>query len=155
MMENVSKVQSKALRKVEEPGGKSKRDVEEINDQRAVVKGRGNGEKDDYFIGTLKGEKIHLNGVKVEEIIYTKRLPEETAKLRKKFNSFIRKNFLKEFANDSVRVKYHREASLGEDDIAKMKDGFNPKGWQVHHNLPLDDGGTDAFTNLVLIKNLS
>lgn len=36
-------------------------------------------EKDDYFIGTLKGEKVHLKGVKVEEIIYTKRHPEETA----------------------------------------------------------------------------
>ena len=34
-----------------------------------------------------------------------------------------------------------------------MKDGLNPKGWQVHHNLPLDDGGTNDFTNLVLIKN--
>ncbi|WP_255259597.1 HNH endonuclease [Lentibacillus sp. CBA3610] len=34
-----------------------------------------------------------------------------------------------------------------------MKDGLNPKGWQVHHNLPLDDGGTNDFSNLVLIKN--
>lgn len=34
-----------------------------------------------------------------------------------------------------------------------MKDGLNPKGWQVHHNLPLDDGGTNEFNNLVLIKN--
>jgi hypothetical protein len=34
-----------------------------------------------------------------------------------------------------------------------MKEGLNPKGWQVHHNLPLDDGGTNDFTNLVLIKN--
>jgi hypothetical protein len=38
-------------------------------------------------------------------------------------------------------------------DIARMKDGLNPKGWKVHHNLPLDDGGTNDFTNLVLIKN--
>ena len=117
------------------------------------VSGKGSGENDNYFTGTLKGEKIHLKGVKVEEIIYTKRLPEETAKLRKDFNSSIRKKFLKEFANDPVRVKYLRKASLGEDDIARMKDGLNPKGWQVHHNLPLDDGGTNDFTNLVLIKN--
>ncbi|WP_193559382.1 HNH endonuclease signature motif containing protein [Metabacillus litoralis] len=114
---------------------------------------KGNGEIDNYFIGTLKGEKVHLPGVKVEEIIYTKRLPEETAKLRKEFNSSIRKNFLKEFANNSVRAKYLSEAGLGVDDIARMKDGLNPKGWQVHHNLPLDDGGTNEFTNLVLIKN--
>ncbi|WP_397537124.1 HNH endonuclease signature motif containing protein [Rummeliibacillus pycnus] len=117
------------------------------------AKGKVNVEKDDYFIGSLKGEKIHLKGVKVEEIIYTKRLPEETAKLRKQFNSSVRKNFLKEFANNPIRVEYLRKAGLGEDDIARMKDGLNPKGWQVHHNLPLDDGGTNDFTNLVLIKN--
>ena len=28
-----------------------------------------------------------------------------------------------------------------------------PQGWQVHHKLPLDDGGTNSFDNLVLIKN--
>ncbi|MGM0852570.1 MAG: T7SS effector LXG polymorphic toxin [Bacillota bacterium] len=122
-------------------------------DDRVGTRGTGNEEKDNYFIGTLKGEKIHLKGVKVEEIIYTKRLPEETAKLRKEFNSSIRKTFLKEFANNLVRVKFLREAGLGEDDIARMKDGLNPKGWQVHHNLPLDDGGTNDFSNLVLIKN--
>lgn len=117
------------------------------------VGGRGVKEVDDYFIGTLKGEKIHLKGVKVEEIIYTKRLPEETAKLRREFNSSVRKNFLKKFANDPVRVEHLRDAGLGEGDIARMKDGLNPKGWQVHHNLPLDDGGTNDFPNLVLIKN--
>lgn len=107
----------------------------------------------DYFIGTLKGEKIHLKGVKVEEIIYTKRLPEETAKLRREFNSSVKKKFLKEFANDPARVEHLRKAGLGESDISRMKDGLNPKGWQVHHNLPLDDGGTNDFTNLVLITN--
>ncbi|MFF2855469.1 T7SS effector LXG polymorphic toxin [Peribacillus sp. NPDC058002] len=118
------------------------------------VSGRGRLKvEDNYFIGTLKGEKIHLKGVKVEEIIYTKRLPEETAKLRREFNSSVRKNFLKKFANDPVRVEHLRKAGLGEGDIARMKDGLNPKGWQVHHNLPLDDGGTNDFTNLVLIKN--
>ncbi len=28
-----------------------------------------------------------------------------------------------------------------------------PKDYQVHHKLPLDDGGTNDFSNLVLIKN--
>lgn len=28
-----------------------------------------------------------------------------------------------------------------------------PIGWQVHHKLPLDDGGTNSYDNLVLIKN--
>ena len=72
------------------------------------------GVKDDYFIGKLKGDKVHLKGVKLKEIIYTKRLPEETAKLRKEFNSSVRKNHLKEFANDPVRVEHLRKAGLGE-----------------------------------------
>ncbi|MFY2157319.1 T7SS effector LXG polymorphic toxin [Cytobacillus firmus] len=110
-------------------------------------------EKDDYFIGTLKGEKVHLKGVKVEEIIYTKRLPEETAQLRRTFNNSVKKSFLKTFANDPIRIQFLRNAGLVDNDIARMKDGLNPKGWQVHHNLPLDDGGTNDFTNLVLIKN--
>ena len=132
---------------------KSKNNVQDGPDGKDKTEGTGIGDKDNYFIGTLKGEKIHLKGVKVEEIIYTKRLPEETAKFRKEFNSSVRKNFLKEFANDPVRVEYLKKAGLGEDDISRMKDGLNPKGWQVHHNLPLDDGGTNDFINLVLIKN--
>ncbi|MED1461594.1 T7SS effector LXG polymorphic toxin [Bacillus safensis] len=114
---------------------------------------KGNYEKEKDFIGTLKGEKIKLEGVKVKEIVYTKRFPEETAKLRKEFNNSIKKNFLKGFANDSKRINYLIEAGLSEQDIARMKDGLNPRGWQVHHNLPLDDGGSNAFSNLVLIKN--
>ncbi|WP_099353143.1 pre-toxin TG domain-containing protein [Fredinandcohnia onubensis] len=128
-------------------------DVKSVNGVEGVAKGTGKNNNEDYFIGTLKGEKVHLKGVKVEEIIYTKRLPDETAKLRREFNSSVRKNFLKEFANDPQRVEYLRTAGLSDADIARMKDGLNPKGWQVHHNLPLDDGGTNDFTNLVLIKN--
>jgi hypothetical protein len=30
--------------------------------------------------------------------------------------------------------------------------GKVPDGWQVNHKLPLDDGGTNDFTNLVLAK---
>lgn len=110
-------------------------------------------EKDNYFVGTLKGEKVHLKGVKVEEIIYTKRHPEETAQLRITYNNSVKKSFLKTFANDPIRVQFLRRAGLDDNDIARMKVGLNPKGWQVHHNLPLDDGGTNDFTNLVLIKN--
>jgi hypothetical protein len=34
-----------------------------------------------------------------------------------------------------------------------MENGLCPDGCQVHHNKPLDDGGTNDFNNLVLIKN--
>ncbi|MEG7281522.1 T7SS effector LXG polymorphic toxin [Bacillus sp. 0909A] len=107
----------------------------------------------DDFIGTLKGEKVLLKGVKVKEISYTKRSSEETAKLRRKFNSSIKKQFLKGLSNDSNKVKKLKKAGLTDKDIARMKDGLNPKGYQVHHKLPLDDGGTNDMDNLILIKN--
>ncbi|MBU5245189.1 HNH endonuclease [Bacillus halotolerans] len=107
----------------------------------------------DDFIGTLKGEQVLLKGVKVKEISYTKRSPEETAKLRRKFNSSIKKQFLKGLSNDPNKVKKLKKAGLTDKDIVRMKDGLNPKGYQVHHKLPLDDGGTNDMDNLILIKN--
>lgn len=38
-------------------------------------------------------------------------------------------------------------------DILKLQNGKVPTGYQVHHKLPLDDGGTNSYDNLVLIKN--
>lgn len=58
--------------------------------------------------------------------------------------------FLQGLTKDIDKLK---KAGLGDSDIARMKDGLNPKGWQVHHKLPLDDGGTNSIDNLVLIKN--
>lgn len=103
-----------------------------VNEPPAKTSGRGS---DKHFIGTLRGEEVHLPRVKVEEITYTKRSPEETNDLRRVFDRSVRSQFLKEFANDSLRVNYLREAGLEEVDIERMKIGRNPKGWQVHHNL--------------------
>lgn len=44
-------------------------------------------------------------------------------------------------------------AGLTDSDIGRMKDGLNPKGWQVHHKLPLGDGGASDLDNLIIIKN--
>jgi hypothetical protein len=46
-----------------------------------------------------------------------------------------------------------RDAGMSDADIAMMAKGRIPSGYQVHHVLPLDDGGTNATSNLVLIKN--
>ncbi|WP_241175146.1 HNH endonuclease signature motif containing protein, partial [Enterobacter asburiae] len=37
--------------------------------------------------------------------------------------------------------------------LMKLATGKVPSGWQVHHKIPLDDGGTNAIDNLVLIQN--
>ena len=31
--------------------------------------------------------------------------------------------------------------------------GISPKGYQVHHKIPLDDGGTNEQNNFILIRN--
>lgn len=37
--------------------------------------------------------------------------------------------------------------------ILKLKNRNFPTGYQDHHKLPLNDGGTNALDNLVLIQN--
>jgi hypothetical protein len=48
---------------------------------------------------------------------------------------------------------FSKEAEFSDIDILKIKDGFAPDGWQVHHKLPLDDGDANSFDNLILIQN--
>ncbi len=68
------------------------------------------------------------------------------------FNTAKRKEFLKYLAESRIDLK---SFGSSDSDILKIKDGKVPNGWQVHHKLPLDDGGTNDFENLVLIKNES
>ena len=34
-----------------------------------------------------------------------------------------------------------------------LQNCYVPKGWNVHHKIPLDDGGTNEFKNLMLIQD--
>jgi len=108
---------------------------------------------DEVVEGVLKGKTVFLKGFKNISLKYTKRTKEAAAALRRKFNSTERKKFLKDIANNPEKVKKLKESGLDADDIKLMKDGGVPEGFQVHHKLPLDDGGDNSFNNLVLIKN--
>jgi hypothetical protein len=105
------------------------------------------------FTGTLKEQNVTLKNVKTQTIQYTKRSGQELADLRKAFNSNERKNFLKNIANDPVKANQLKKAGLSDADIQMMQDGLVPSGYQVHHKIPLDGGGTNAMDNLVMIKN--
>lgn len=78
---------------------------------------------------------------------------EEFTKLRNKFSSTEKGNFLKSLIKDEKKIKELHKAGLTEDDIEDMKLGLVPEGYHVHHKLPLDDGGTNDFDNLILMKN--
>ncbi|MDR9855702.1 HNH endonuclease signature motif containing protein [Paenibacillus sp. VCA1] len=79
-----------------------------------------------------------------------KRSSEELEGLRKEFDSKVRKEFLQNLAKNT---DYLKKAGFTDTDILKIVNGKVPDGWQVHHKIPIDDGGTNAFYNLILIKN--
>ena len=102
------------------------------------------------FSWTLRGENVEIPNISLKEIEYAKRAREEYQKLRREFDLTVRKEFLKDISKDTDKL---RELGFSESDIQKLADGLVPKGYQVHHQLPLDDSGTNSFENLVLIKN--
>jgi len=93
---------------------------------------------------------IEFSGWLFQEISWTKRLDEEREKFRVEFNNRVRRKFLKTLAKDK---KLLRTSRFSEEDIERLKKGQCPNGYQVHHKIPIDDGGTNDFDNLVLIKN--
>jgi uncharacterized protein len=109
---------------------------------------------DENYTGTLRGVQVELPGVSTTKIKYTKRPRNEYDKLRSQFDSTVRENFLKKhLAGDPKKVEQLKNAGLTGADIKLLQDGYVPPGWQVHHKLPLDDGGTNDFDNLILMKN--
>ena len=102
------------------------------------------------FTGTLKGEKVTLEGVKTQEIKYVKRSSDELLDLRTEFKSSARKTFLENLSKDT---DYLKKAGFSDTDILKIQNGRVPDGWQAHHKLPLDDSGTNDLDNLILINN--
>jgi len=107
------------------------------------------------FIGKYKGQKVTLKNIDVIQISYKRRSRESLDLLRKKFDSSIRKNYLKSLSKDPKKIAILKEAGFSEKQIAMIEKGYVPKGYNVHHKIPIDDGGTNDFKNLVLIRNNS
>jgi hypothetical protein len=105
------------------------------------------------FKGKLRGLEVTLPGVKTRTIEYVKRPRAEYDKLRSAFDNKVRGEFAQSLVNDPAKLKALREAGLDDIAIKRLADGKMPAGYQVHHKIPIDDGGTNSFDNLVLIKN--
>jgi hypothetical protein len=104
------------------------------------------------FTGKLKGRDVRLKNVAIRPIKYTKRNPADTKILRKAFRG-VRKRFVEHISGSAENIASLKRAGLSDAQIKKLQSGKVPKGFQVHHKLPLDDGGDNSFGNLVLIKN--
>lgn len=103
-------------------------------------------------VGKYKQQPTALPGFHFEEITYRKRSEADTDALRSKFKG-VRAKFVRKISKEPVYVAQLRQAGFDDDDLALMQQGGVPPGWQVHHKLPLDDGGDNSFDNLLLIKN--
>ncbi|NAX20988.1 HNH endonuclease signature motif containing protein [Vibrio sp. V39_P1S14PM300] len=105
------------------------------------------------FTGKYKGESITLDNVEVHNIQYLKRDRAEYTELRKAFNKSIRGDYLEALSKDPKAVSKLKDLGVPDSEIQKLAAKRVPSGFQVHHKLPLDDGGTNDFSNLVLIRN--
>ncbi len=96
-----------------------------------------------------------LNEVKnverISDFKYAKKPMDEYKTLRETFDKVTRGEFLKNLATNHVDEL--KKLGLTDDQISDMLDGITPKGFQVHHKLPLDDGGDNSFKNLILIDD--
>ena len=76
--------------------------------------------------------------------------------MRNTFNSSVRTDFLKSLGNDPNIIPMIKKAEFDESEIPslvqRLQNGYGIPGYQVHHKIPLDLGGSNALSNLVLIK---
>jgi hypothetical protein len=129
-------------------------DEAELIDLLARIKGiRVKSLADLNVVGSYKKTPQPLPGFHLEEITYSKRSEADTDVLRRKFKSSVRGNFMKKISSDPIYLQELRTAGFDDNDLEIMELGQVPDGWQVHHKLPLDDGGDNSFDNLLLIKN--
>lgn len=98
------------------------------------------------YLGKYKKAHVLLENVKVSELSYLRRDRAEYNMLRKEFNT-VRPRFLKSISSHPDAL-----ATFDTNDLLRLENGCVPSGWEVHHKIPLDDGGTNALENLVLIK---
>ena len=139
---------ARGMKEAAEQAGKKAR--QEFSEEAVENVSRDISEPRSHFVGKLRGKDVTLYDIEMKKINYVKRDRSVLKELRNDFNKSVRKDFLKSISSDIKNLKSH---GLSETDIQKLKDGLVPKGYQVHHELPLDDSGTNDFSNLVLIKN--
>ncbi|MFI8319470.1 HNH endonuclease signature motif containing protein [Kosakonia cowanii] len=113
-----------------------------------VVRNPRSAEELTSYLGKYKRAHVLLDDMHVTEINYMRRDRAEYNALRKQFNNTVRPNFLKSLPDHPDAISTFDPA-----DLMKLANGKVPSGWQVHHKIPLDDGGTNALDNLVLIQN--
>ncbi len=123
-----------------------KRKKEEARNQKMVKIGL----SPDFLEKAAKGEFEFdtFNGFKLVEAEYRVPSKEERKKKRSSFDA-AREGFLKYIGEKCVFQL--RRLGITNEQLAQIKNGKVPNGYNVHHKLPLQGGGTNSFSNLIFI----
>ncbi|WP_422860197.1 fibronectin type III domain-containing protein [Flagellimonas sp. S174] len=121
--------------------------------------------KDLDFLGKLRnvwdynfvnGTNVKLPNVLLEPTQLTKVSTEVLQQMRNTFNSTVKKNFLKGLGNNPNINSMLKKAGFSDGEIPiliqRLQNGQGIPGYQVHHKIPIDLGGSNDFSNLVLMK---
>ncbi len=89
-------------------------------------------------------------GIPCKKVLFCVPSKEERTARRLEFEQEKRAEFIKFLAKTQRPAL--RAAGITEKQIARMEEGFTPHGFNTHHKLPIFGGGTNDFSNLVLIR---
>ncbi len=89
-------------------------------------------------------------GVPCKQVVFRVPPKAEREAMRLEFEQEKRAEFIKFLAN--TQKKALLAAGITEKQIEGMKNGYTPHGFNTHHKLPIFGGGTNDFSNLVLIR---
>jgi len=70
--------------------------------------------------------------------------------MRQEFEQVKRAEFIKYLARTQQDAL--RQAGISAKQLEGMKKGYTPHGFNTHHKLPIHGGGTNDFSNLILIR---
>ena len=89
-------------------------------------------------------------GMPCETVTFSVPTKERQQAVRREFATKARAAFLKHLAQ--TQSDKLRAAGITRKDIKLMEQGKTPNGWNTHHKLSVYGGGTNDFSNLLLIK---
>ena len=91
-----------------------------------------------------------VHGIPVVEVSYTAVDKKHVKEMRHEFTG-MRRAFLKELA--ATQTDALKQMGFSDNMIGLLAKGESPKGFNVHHKMPLAGGGKNEFSNFILIKN--
>jgi len=96
------------------------------------------------------GKTNSFLGIPCKTVTFSVPSKEERLAMRHEFEQIKRAEFIKHLAK--TQEKALLQAGITPKQLKGMKNGYTPHGFNTHHKVPIYGGGTNDFSNLVLIR---